>query len=417
MNAGAESLQAHGAALGVIGDNLANASTPGFKSGRAEFFDVMSGGDGSKSSFNDPGSSGMTAGNGAQVTDVSTTQTQGSIDFTNRDRDLAINGKGFFILNDGTNTFYTRAGNFGQNFDGNLTAITGENVMGFTPESPDTLTTIRIDGVGDLVVSDQKAFQGNLNASAEIIDAADIPANPATFNELNEFSDFVGFTDAVDGIGEVHDITVHFFRTGLLTWTANAYVDSTEVGAGAAGTPSLIGTSQITFDGRGQALNNPTAEWTAAWNNGADPTTVTVDFSNMTGFAVESNISGITGNGTAPGNLIGIEVSTDGTINAKLDNGELTILGTLALADFNNPSRLRRVGSNRFEISDSSGDPEVGQAGTESRGLITHQALELSNVDPSVEFVNLIRFQRGYQAGSQVISTISELLNGTIQVA
>lgn len=410
LHIGAESLYSHSTALNAVADNLANSNTPGYKSERPEFSDLLA--DSIGSLYSSP----VSTGNGAKVEDTSIIYSQGAIDFTGRELDIAINGNGFFVVNNGENDFYTRSGNFTTDPDGNLITLQGDSVMGFTALSPDTLVPINVQDVTSTAApTTTTALTGNLDTRVPPGVAA---ANPQTFIELAETSDFNTAIRVIDSLGQAHDVALHFFHTANNTWDVQAYVDGAEVG-GVAGTPSALGTATLTFDANGaQDAANPTLlNVTPAWGNGAAAGAIGIDLSGFTGFASSSSVNSVSSDGTIPGSVIGVEIDEQGIVRAKLDNGEVVDVGTLALATFNSKDGLERVGETKFMASDASGEAILGAPGSSGLGALRGGALESSNVDASREFIDMIKYQRGYQAGSQIISTVNEILNTTIQLA
>ncbi len=408
---GRESLLTHGTAMSVVADNLANSNTPGFKTQRAEFSHLLTEGLGSL--FGSP----MNAGEGVILSDIKDIHTQGPIDFTDRSLDVAVSGEGFFILNDGTDTYYTRAGNFSTNGTGNVVASSGENVMGFTTASPTTLVPLNTTSVTQSATpTTTVGLTGNLDATSPPV--LTVPANPATYAELTPFASFQSSVAVIDSLGVTHDVGLYFFRTGPGTWTAQAYVDSGDVSE-IPGAPTSLGETQITFSETGTQPPDAavTLALSPAWANGAAAGSITVDLSDLTGFGSPSNFNTVTTDGNAAGSVSGVQIEENGNVVALLDNGSSISVGTIALATFPNTGGLDKVGDNRFRETTDSGAPVVGNPETSGRGSTLGGALELSTVDPANEFVNIISYQRAYQAGSQVISTASELLNTTIQIA
>ena len=412
---GRESLMTHGAALSGVADNLANSNTPGFKSTRVEFADLLSDSIGCLYSEPIEGGSGVAA---EQIT--ADHDKQGPIETTNRPLDAAIQGQGFFILQNAANErFYSRAGNFQTDANGNLISVSGENIMGYTSASPETLVALRVDTSSvSPTPSTEVSVNGNLDSSEPAV--LQVPSNPATFTDINQASTYDTGIELIDSLGAEHDIGLYFFLTNQQsrTWTCQAYVDAEDVG-GTAGTPSLIGTTTFSFDTSGKQAENATTSLSLSgnWSNGAASSSATVDLSKFTGMAGSSYVSSVTNDGMRAGNVSGVEISQNGELVSLLDTGERNVIGQLALATFRSNNGLERVGSNMFRETEYSGVPSTGLANSADKGNIQNSALESSIVDPANEFINMIRFQRGYQAGSQVITTVSDLLNTTIQLA
>jgi len=256
---------------------------------------------------------------------------------------------------------------------------------------------------------------GNLNSAAP--QAAAPAAAPASFTELNAASEFSASIRLIDSLGDTHDVALHYFHTGNLTWSVQAYVDSGETTA-TAGTPVLLGSTTITADATGaQATAAAPLQFTTGWLNGAAATPVSINVGTMTGFASASNVQALQANGTIPGSIQGVSVDENGVLLGNLSNGERVVIGTIGLAEFRNINGLEKIGNNLFASSDTTGVQTNGSPGSTTFGRIRAQSLELANVDPANEFVNLVQFQRGYQAGSQIVSTLNEIIKATINLA
>lgn len=411
LSIGKQSLLTHGAALATLADNIANANTPGFKDARSEFSDIFT--DSIGSLFSSP----LNSGNGVQIDAITNVQSQGPLETTNRSLDLAVTGKGLFIVSDGKTTSYTRAGNFTTDPEGNIVTVEGQKVMGFTTASPESLVALNVqNGVSTGKPTGTVALEGNLDDGSTLTTTP--PGAPASFTDINNLSSFSAEVEVVDSLGKAHGISLHFFHTGILSWDVQAYVDGAEVG-GTAGTPSSLGTGTLTFLGTGAQPAGSTASVvvTPAWANGAVATPITITLDTLTGFSTSSFVSGVTKDGSIPGAVVGVRVERDGSIFAQLSSQAETKIGTVALADFINPEGLDKFGDNRFGGTTKAGTPDVGAPQTEARGTIHGSTLENSTVDLASDFIDVVRFQRGYQASSKVLSTFSELLNSTIQLA
>ncbi len=410
LSVGRESLMSNGSAITAVADNLANSNTPGHKAQRPEFQDIFAENVGTL--YGSP----LNSGSGTKVQNLTTIQSQGPIQPTGRELDVGIQGGGYFVVQNGTDVFYTRAGNFQTNSEGQLVTQDGAQVMGFTSASPTTAVALAVNQVGQTATpTTAVSISGNIDATKPT--GTGIPANP-TYKDLNESSAFRTSVQTFDSLGQGHDVTLHFFKTGQLSWDVQAYVDSKDT-TGTAGTPVAVGAkSTITFDGNGlQTEAGKTITIQPAWGGGAAAGNITVDLSGVSGFASNSYIGSVTANGNSAGAVVGTTIDSAGKVYAVLDNTERVEVGTLSLAIFQNTQGLERVGDNKYRTTSDSGDATLGAATVNGRGSITPGALEISNVDTASQFIDVIRYQRGYQAGSQIIKTISDLLNSTIQIA
>ena len=413
LDAGRGSLMAHGTAIGAVSDNLSNANTPGYKSERADFSDIFAQSQGSL--FGSP----TPVGGGTSIGSISVSHDkQGSVESTARELDFSVQGTGMFVLSNGTQQFYSRNGTFFTDTSGNLVNGDGLTVMGFTATSPTTPVALNVGNVAAApVATDTVNISANLDASSPQPTPA--VAAPASFTELSAASNFSSIVRVYDSLGKPHEISLHYFHTGASTWDVQAFVDGSETG-GPAGTPVNVGTGTITFDANGAVPTGTTVTATinAPWSNGAAASAVTVDLSKFTGYASPSAVTTQSSNGHGTGDVQGYELQDDGSLMASLSNGTSVEVGTVALADFINPDGLTRAGDTLFMDTDgSAGKVIIGSPNAAGLGTTSNFSLESSNVDTANEFVGLIQYQRGYQAGSKVITTIDDLISSTLQLA
>ena len=410
LNTGREGLLVHGTALNTVADNLANSNTTGFKDTRVEFGDLIS--DGGASLYSD----NLQSGSGATDETITVQHlSQGTLDRTSRPLDAAINGKGWFILNDGTTQYYTRAGNFTTNEQGELIGQNGAKVMGYTVDNPDTLSSINLTSI---VGKPSATSTVNITGNLTIIGENTTPPAAVTFENLYSNAGFRTSSKVIDSLGESHDISLFFFKTANQTWTVQAYADGADTG-GTAGTPVLVGSGNLLFGTDGKILTPTAAVLTLnpAWGNGSSASPISLDLSNFTSTASGSNVSGLSTDGLRGGVLKSVSIDTKGQVVALLESGESVVAATLALGDFVSPDGLQRVGQNMFVETNSSGEVRVGKPASKGLGEIQGQTLESSTVDTAEEFTTLIRYQQGYRASSQIIQSISELIKSTIQIA
>jgi len=425
-------IASHGAAIAVIGDNIANGSTIGFKSARAEFQDLLAGGQ----------TSSKVIGSGSAISNVTGSFEQGTLEFTNRPLDLAIDGNGLFVLGKGDQRFFSRAGNFKVDSSGFITSANGLKVLGFPSGGSGALEEININTISqDNVATTTVSITGNLNA-ADTIQASAIPtvqaangtpwsatsANPTqtTYADLSASAQYSTVVDVFDTLGAKHTVSFFFTHTGINTYNVRGYVNSDEVDTSGTfkGFPRLISqgvTNQLNlgFSGNGTLSSPTTANYTptVSWNNQSSASNIAINFSNFTQFSTASNILSISQNGQGIGNVGSVNVEKNGDVFALLSNGQAAVIGTIGLVNFSNPEGLVRVGGNLLQQSPSSGEPVIGRPATGTFGVVQSGSLELSTVDIADQFVKLITLQRGFQANSRIITTINQLLNDIIQLA
>ncbi len=393
-------LNAASAELRIIGNNVANAGTTGFKQSRAEFADIFA--------TSNLGVTSNAIGSGVRVSAVSQQFTQGNIGFTDNNLDLAISGQGFLIMNDNGVNNYTRAGALGVDRDGfvvnkqqqqltifqadaagNITGATGSLQLDRSDIAPAPTTTIDV--------------QANLDASA----LPPVPAfNPTDASSYNNSTSLTIF----DSLGSPHLSTMYFRKTADNTWDAFQYVDGTQVNAGAPAGET------ITFDTTGAIVGGTPTTMTFTPSGGASAMTVSVDYGNTSQFGSPFSVNALVQDGFATGRLSGIDISNNGVITSRFTNGQSRTLGQVAIATFNNAQGLRQLGDTSWAESFDSGAPLVGSPGSGSAGLIESGALEGSNVDLTEELVNMITSQRNFQANAQVITTADTITQTIINI-
>jgi flagellar hook protein FlgE len=423
MYTGVSGMETNSVDLTVIGDNIANANTIGFKAGRAAFEDALAqnliGGGGS-------------VGWGARVQAVQRLITQGALTNTGLATDLAIQGGGFFMVRgnhagmDGQ--YYTRAGQFTVNRDGDLVNLEGLAVQGYQADAAGNIT----GALGNLRIGDASSqpsatqnitMRGNLQESAT---PPALPFDPTSATTAAATSNFSSPVTIYDSLGAAHQTTVYFVRTAA-GWDWHALTDGGGITGGTAGTPVEIAAGDLTFDTAGALVTSNTTVNNFNPINAVNPQPVTFNFGDPTALG-GTGLAGMTGNdspstnrfisqdGYAAGDLARIAIGTDGTVTGTFSNGQTRDLGQVALAQFEAADRLDRLGGNLFGASAAAGDLNIGRASTGGRGAINAGTLEQSNVDLATEFVRMIAAQRGFQANSKTITTADQLLSELIQL-
>jgi flagellar hook protein FlgE len=398
--------------LDVIGNNLANLNTVGFKASTVEFSDLVSQSVGSTSA--NPAQVGL----GVTTGSISPNFGQGGIQNTGVATNVAIQGSGFFVVGDPTERAYTRAGNFSFDANGLLVTPDGKPVQGFSTVDPVT---------GAIISTGQPS---NISVPPGILRAPVATTSFGTTSNLNSNAvvgeTFTASPQIYDALGKSHIATITYTNTAPGAWTYKIEVPGAEVTGGPAG-PMSIATGTLTFGANGH-LTLPIADvvvTSPAWKNGAAPTNFTWDLidstvippvASLTGYASPSATSSLTANGSGAGTIDSISIDSAGQILATFGAGKTVTVGQLAMANFNNPQGLVKRGSNSYGESAAAGIANVGVAGTGGRGTLIGNSLEQSNVDMAQEFTQMILAQRGYQANSKGISTADELLQTTINL-
>jgi flagellar hook protein FlgE len=392
-------LLANEQALSVVSDNIANSNTQGFKSNSVLFEDAMN-----------EASASLQIGAGVGSTLTTRNFTQGSVQSTGGSFDAAIQGGGFFVMQDSAgNVTYTRDGSFSLNAAGQLVNSTGDLVQGWTavngvvnpsgavsPISVPSLSSQAPTPTANMTVS------ANLDASAAVGDSFSAPVQ------------------VVDSLGNTHTLTVNFTNTAPLTWTYDVSIPGQDLTGGTAGTPSSLSTGTLTFS-NGGVLTSPAAgspiniaTTTGLADGGADLNINWNLFDSaggplVTQYASASTTTGSTQDGVQAAAVTGMSLQNGGSLVATYSNGTHRTLAQLAVASIANPDSLLAVANNQYMAGVGTSTPSVGAAGTGTRGNVVANSLEASNVDMATELTNLIVYQRGYQADSKAITAIDQM--------
>ena len=389
-------LQAASQDLDNIGNNIANASTVGYKDVTMQFSDVYA------STL--WGATATQIGIGVQVAAVSPNFTQGNITTTGNPLDVAINGQGFFQeLNNGI-TSYSRDGEFQLNANGVIVTASGAQLLGY----PATLTgQITAAPPVPLTLSQApvppKATTGanvSLNLDSTSAVPATVPFNAADPTSYNSSTSMTIY----DSQGNAHTLSLYFVKTAANTWSVYATGDGAALNGGAAyPTPLAFNNAGTLAGGTSVTLNMSMA----LANGAANPLGFTLTFpsGSTSQYGVAFAVSSNTQNGYATGQLAGFSIGSNGVITGQYTNGQTLAQGQIALANFTNPQGLIAVGNNQFVQTEASGAPVVGAPGTGSLGTVQSGALESSTVDITTELVNLITAQRVYQANAETVKT------------
>jgi len=411
-------LRAHQTWMDVIGNNIANVNTTGFKVGRVRFTDILSqlvrGASGPTETRG--GINPLQIGLGAVVGAVDTIHTQGALQLTGKPSDLAIQGDGFFVVSDGSQTLYTRDGAFDIGSDLRLVnPSNGFYVLGWQADAngnvdtagPVGPITIPIGQQLDAVPTTQITVQGNLDANQDT--AAATPH-------------FVTKVSITDSLGKRHEFYILFDKAGTNTWNYTLQEDDPRTTSTTEDDPdfALGGTTSgtLVFDADGNldlAASSISAVDLDSTAGGASSITVTPDFSRLTQLAAPYSANAAA-NGAPAGSLTTFTVSQSGQVLGIYSNGVTKVVGQIALALFTNPGGLMKVGGNAYLPTVNSGEPIVGPADSGGRGKIASGYLEMSNVDLAQEFTSMIMAQRGFQANSRVITTSDEVLQELVNL-
>lgn len=406
-------LQAHQTKMDVVGNNIANVNTVGYKSQTTVFEDTLSQilRNGSAPTETTAGTNPAQVGLGVKVGDITTNFSQGSTQSTGRSTDFMISGDGFFITQAGNEQLYTRAGSFDVDSTGRLVTPDGAILQGW--EATDGV--VNTNGpVGPLTIPFGSTVPPQATTASTIQGNLDSTSASGTAVQTN--------VTMYDAAGTAHSLSYTLTKdAGTGAWDMKIVnADGTPVNfTDASGGAASSGAQTLNFDASG-ALTSPSPA-TLYFDPGVTgwPAPVSIDLSKLTQYGGETTAQAqkpVTGAGAAMGSLQSFSLGNDGTITGVYSNQERRTIGTLALATFANPGGLTKAGNSSYRVGDNSGDPQVGIAGTGGRGTLTAGALEMSNVDLSQEFTGLIIAQRGFQANSKVITTSDQILNDLVNM-
>lgn len=415
---GANGLAAHGDAIGIVGDDIANASTVGFKENRAVFEDMIGG----------AASNGQNLGQGSRMSGPDTLFGQGTITNTGQPLDMAVQGNGFFVVkgnHSGVNgSYYTRDGQFKLDNTGTLVNGEGLKVQGYTIDA----TGKASQAVGDLVIGGQSPPNATTKLSLAVnLDSASTP--PAAWSAANPSgtSNYSTSATVYDSLGTAHRADIYFRDNGAGAWEWHAMVDGGELAGGTAGVPTEIANGTATFNTAGALQSQTTiassasfvgatANQVIAFSFGDDIAAGGTGLAGSTQFAAPNTVNKLDQDGYGSGDLASVLVSSDGTITGKFSNGQSRPIARVALATFASEKGLQRAGSQLYTESQASGQALVDGAATGSRGSVVGSALEQSNVDIGNELVTLIAYQRAFSANAKTVSTADEMLQEVTQL-
>jgi flagellar hook protein FlgE len=432
MNSGISGLQSFSNAMSVIGNNLANTNTAGYKASRTLFADLMP--------DTVTGSGGASQiGRGAGLSVVDDIFKQGSIESTSSNLDLAIEGSGFFIVRNPENetNVYSRSGTFRLDSEGHLTNPEGYIVQGYPRNEEGGFD----DLTGDIQINTRSFVPGRASSQVELTTNLDAQDGNLTWDLDNPTlsSNFATTSEIYDSLGNTHLITTYFNKTGDNAWEYHQTVPAADIDNTSGNPVSTDGTmvevasgtfsfdtqgllDEITPDG-GAAITPTDPTWPNVtipagdldWNNGADPNQAVEYGMNITQFATDSKVVTQQANGYSSGYLTDLTVDKEGTITATYSNGESRDMARLALGKFANNNGLEKLGKNLYRATNQSGPADIGTAGS-GVGKIFSNSLEQSTVDIAEEFTKMITTQRSFQANSKTITTTDEMLNEVINM-
>ncbi len=400
-------LAASASSLNVIGNNLANLNTDGFKSESLNFADVFNQIQAVSGNGNP-----IQTGSGVQIAGQTANFANGSVSSTGIASNMALQGNGFFVVQNGSQKSFTRAGDFTVNSLGQLCTPQGQLVMGYPTvngvvSTSAALAPIEVNQAANIPGVATTSFQmsTNLNASAAVGDTFSAPIT------------------VYDSLGTSHALTIQYTNAGPGSWNYSISVPAADTGG--TGTPTPVATGALTFNSSG-VLTAPTGSITgitiSGLADGAAPMNLTwnLNSSSASPLITQQNATSATSttsqNGYGVGSLVGYSVLPDGTVQGQFNNNQTLALGQVAIASFANVQGLQQIGSNDYQPTFASGAAVVGQAGAGGNGSITGGSVEQSNVDLSTQFAEMIVAQQSYEANAKVLTTLNQVSQATIQM-
>lgn len=385
--------------LETIGNNVANANTTGFKQARAEFADIYA--------VSQTGIAQNTPGNGVTVSRISQQFGQGNLTTTDNVLDLAIDGEGFFTLDDGGSRVYSRAGAFGLDQDGYVVNAQNQRLITFQTDAANAITGATGPLQLTTTLTNPRASTNvliDLNLDATSTQPANATIDATDVNSYNNSSS----TTIYDSLGNPHLASFYYAKTATANeWATQLYVDDVAVG----------GPQTLAFNTSGALTTPASGQFTIPYApTGADPMSLTFDYAGATQFGSPFAVSQLTQDGYATGRLSGIDIDNRGMIFSRFTNGQSQVQGQVVLARFQNPQGLQQLGDNAWAETFSSGQSLISAPGSSDLGLIRSGTLEDSNVDLTEQLVDMIVAQRNFQANAQVITTADSITQTVINI-
>jgi flagellar hook protein FlgE len=415
MFAAVTGLRSHQAFMDVVGNNIANVNTTGYKTSTVLFEDLLSqelrgaGAPGQNQGGTNPAQVGL----GVRLTGVSVNFAQGATQLTGRSTDIAIQGDGFFLVDQAGTQLYTRNGGFSLDGNGDLVSADGGYILGWQADQNGNVSTNAT--VGHLKIPVGQRISPITTTEMKI--GGNLPGDAATGTTVN------AGIDVYNSLGTAIQLRAEFTKIANVgsnvNWQVRVFDAANNVISGpTAVTFNLSGALTTASPTVTQAQLNNIAGTSGTWGAGG----ITLDFGaagapdRLTGSAGLNSAAALSQDGSTIGSVVGFSVSQQGLITGVFSNGRSQALGQIALATFANPVGLQKAGNSTYIKTVNSGEPQIGVAGQGGRGTMLGGTLEMSNVDLAAEFTNLIVAQRGFQANSRVITTSDEILQDLVNL-
>jgi flagellar hook protein FlgE len=415
---GISGLDAYSQAMSVIGNNIANVNTVGFKASRISFEDILS-----QSLVGATGQ--FQIGRGVQVGSVQRLFSQSTFQTTSSATDLAIDGDGFFIVSRNGTTLYTRAGQFFLDEQGILINHRGYALQGWMLDDQGSITsTLQDINLSNISSAPRATSRVVINVNLDVNEA--ILANPFDVTNPVNTSSYMTPITVYDATGNGHLVNVYFRKQDNDTWEWHALLDGAELEGGTPGNQEVAAGTLDFMDGKLQT-KTMTTPFSVQFFGTSTAQAIDFDFGSSideggtgldgsTEFAGGSTTKFLSQDGYTQGNLISIQIDNEGVVSGVFSNGQSRQVYQVALARFTSPWGLTSIGGNLFAETTHSGPPIVGEAGSSGLGQINSNSLELSNVDLATEFVEMIKTQQAFQANSRVITTTDQMLQEIVNL-
>lgn len=416
MKTAVSGMQAQANLLSTVGDNIANSSTTGYKEATTSFSSLVL-----------PSTGGNYNSGGVETNVSYEIDQQGALSYTTSNTDLAIQGDGFFVVQDAAgNTYLTRSGDFTADETGNLVNSAGYTLLGYSYDSGSPTTVVNsYDGLVPInvagstlsaVASTSGSLSGNLDSAAAVVDS-DLPTDNSADVDVDMDSTLKTSLTTYDSLGNAVVYDFYFTKTDDGTWNMSVYnaADASTSGSGSFpyGGDGELANADLTFDSNGKltSVDGDTDNLSIDLSS-----TLNIDLSSMTQLSSKSNISAGTVNGSAASEIQSVSIDSDGTVNAVYSDGSTSPLYQIAMATVQSPDSLEVLSGNVYRTTSGSGVVTLGFADTSGFGSITSGALETSNVDLANELTDMIQAQRSYSANSKVFQTGSDLMDTLINL-
>jgi flagellar hook protein FlgE len=389
MYSGVSGLMAEDDALGVIGNNLANTNTVGFKESRAIFETVLGGSVGQEGAI----------GGGVRMSTAQQIFAEGSLQTTGQPTDAAISGDGFFVVNGNvggvSGNYYTRAGQTSLSANGTLVNPDGMAFQGYMSNGDGTFST-NLSNIQVNTAALPPEPSKTVTVTANLNSSDTPPTLPWDAQNPSATSNFSTSIQVYDSLGDPHTLSVYFQNTGSGTWTYHVLGNGSEITGGTPGQNDEIATGSLTFSSTGALESN------------------TVTAGGITQFGSPDSVSAQSADGYASGALSSIQIDSSGVVDGVYSNGQTIAIAQMGIAKFQSDTGLGQAGQNLWTATADSGAAAVGQAGTGGRGALVSGSLESSNVDIATQFTDLIAHQTGFEASSKTITTADQMLQDLI---